>query len=126
MLLLPWLHSLPMPLVAGMRATGCPEIQGLPYSPCCAPALCWQVGATSAPMNHKPQKAGQAKRAHSFPLCRLTVSFKTAQSSTMGQNTSLFLSSPEVACSSDAICHPHDRREDTGKGCSAWISYCSH
>lgn len=77
-------------------------------------------------MNHKPQKAGQAKRAHSFPLCRLTVSFKTVHSSTMGQNTSLLLSSPEVACSSDAICHPHDRREDAGRGCSAWIGYCSH
>lgn len=83
MLLLPWLHSLPMPLVAVMRATGCAEIQGLPCLPCSAPSLCWQVGATSAPVNHKPHKAGQAKRAHSFPLCCLTFFFKTVHSSTI-------------------------------------------
>lgn len=126
MLLLPWLHSLPMPSVAGMRATGCSEIQRLPCSPRCATALYWQVGATSAPANHKPQKAGQAKGAHSFPLCWLTVFFKTVHSSTVGQNTSQFPSSPGVSCCSDSICHPRDRREDTGKGCGAWIGYCSH
>lgn len=124
MLLLPWLHSLPMPYVAGMRATGCSEIQRLPCSPCSATALCWEVGATSAPVNHKPWKAGQAKRAHSFPLCWLTVFFKTFL-----HNGTKYLTISQLSWGcmfSDGICHPHDRREDTSKGCGAWISYCSH
>lgn len=68
--------------------------------------------STSPSLNHKPQKAGQVE---GWSLTPCAVFFKTLHSSKVGQNTLLFPSPPEVACSS--ICHPpsKERRYDQGK-----------